>query len=196
MHTPAILHSPAAAVGQVPHVHNLPAMSAPNLDSIPLRPSRIFRFRARTEIPLGSPSGRLVSDGPPDVKTTPAPSSACRMRVSVPECGILRPISKSRIVASLRLDFAPSRTRDQCNSSRAARDCSAVRFLKTTCPKISSCQITCLTVHIRSKLFRDDETCKIAAVPIQEITNTACHRNHPIVTAFVTSGWTETVGCQ
>ena len=45
---------------------------------------------------------------------------------------ILWPFSNSRMVSSLRSDLAPSLTQDQFSSARAARDCSAVRFRKTT----------------------------------------------------------------
>lgn len=75
------------------------------------------------------PSERLVSDGPPEVKTTPAASSACRMRVRPPGPGILGHVLK--LTDCVFAQVALGTTQDQFNSVRTARDCSAVSFRKS-----------------------------------------------------------------
>ena len=64
------------------------------------------------------------------MNTIPASSNAWRTASMLWGRGFLTPFSKSLIVISLRLAFAPSRTRDQFSRDRAALNSSAESYLR------------------------------------------------------------------
>jgi hypothetical protein len=69
---------------------------------------------------LARPPGLLLEKGRRTVNVTPAVSKALRSAAILSALRMHRPLSKSRIVDSLRLDLAANRTWDQSNNARAA----------------------------------------------------------------------------
>ena len=86
-------------------------------------------------------------------KITPEASKAPRIAARLFGDGIRRPFSKSRIVLSLRFDRAPTSACDQSNRPRAARDCAAVKFMKTVYHTRKALTRAFLTITVCCKRF-------------------------------------------